>query len=117
MPKRTENLSDASMTRGDYQALVERMLAMQLKEAEQLADFDENGLETIDLTDDIGATTSGLNSADVPKPAAANFFNITDKNSEDPPEKFLRKTKSNNFFAVDDSQDMIQPFDEDDIEK
>jgi len=35
------------------------MLAMQLREVEDMADLDENGLETIDLTDDIGATTSG----------------------------------------------------------
>jgi len=31
---------------------------MQLKEAEQTADVDENGLECIDLTDDVGATSS-----------------------------------------------------------
>ena len=29
-----------------------------MREAEQLADVDENGLETIDLTDDVGATSS-----------------------------------------------------------
>ena len=30
-----------------------------------------------------------------------------------PPEMMFRKTKSNNFFAVDDSLDQIQPFDDD----
>jgi hypothetical protein len=35
------------------------MLALQLREIEDMKDLDENGLETIDLTDDIGATTAG----------------------------------------------------------
>ena len=30
-----------------------------------------------------------------------------------PPEMMFRKTKSNNFFAVDDSLDQIQPFEDD----
>ena len=34
------------------------MLSLQMQEAENLADVDENGLETIDLTDDVGTTSS-----------------------------------------------------------
>ena len=30
----------------------------------------------------------------------------------DPPEAFFRKTKSNNFFAIDDSLDKIEPLDD-----
>ena len=33
-----------------------------------------------------------------------------------PPDMMFRKTKSNNFFAVDDSQDQIQPFEDDEQE-
>ena len=41
-----------NMTKQEYEALVERMLSAQLKETEDLADYDENGLETIDLSDE-----------------------------------------------------------------
>ena len=49
------------MSREEYDALVERMVAMQLKQEAELAmvDVDENGLECIDLaTEDVGATSS-----------------------------------------------------------
>ena len=110
------------MSRQEYEALVERMLAMQLKEAEKMGDVDENGLECIDLTDDIGATTSGQAAQDTkPEPAAADSSPMqtmaVDPPAEEPPQMMFKKTQSNNFFAVDDSLDQIQPFDDDEEEE
>ena len=99
------------MTREEYEALIERMLSMQLREAEQLADVDENGLETIDLTDDIGATSSRRKHEDAA--SSKNAAMTQDDDSDEAPAILFQKTKSNNFFAVDDSQDQIQPFEED----
>ena len=45
------------------------MLALELREVEDMADVDENGLETIDLTDDIGATSGGQLSREKPQPS------------------------------------------------
>ena len=47
------------MSKQEYEALVERMLSAQLKETEELVDLDEDGLETIDLSNE-PATTSNL---------------------------------------------------------
>ena len=110
----TNSKDNSKLSRAETEALLERMLAMQLKETEEMADVDEDGLECIDLTDDIGATTSGLTSVGKPQPAAAStgmMFMETDQNleasKEEPtePEQLFRKTKSNNFFAMDDSLD------------
>ena len=59
MPSKGEG--NSQMSREEYDALVERMVAMQLKQEAELAmvDVDENGLECIDLaTEDVGATSS-----------------------------------------------------------
>ena len=45
------------MSRQEAEALVERMLALQLKDMEQMADYDENGLETIDLSEEVTTTS------------------------------------------------------------
>lgn len=58
----------------------------------------KDGLETIDLTNE--AETNGANAA---TPGADNVGS-----DADPPEAFFRKTKSNNFFAIDDSLDKIE---------
>ena len=91
------------------------MLAIQLKETEQMCDLDENGLETIDLTEEVGQTNSGTGSV-APKPVATSMLSMAlddDQQERQPSDRFLRKTKSNNFFAVDDSLDQIQPFEDD----
>lgn len=49
---------EARLSQAEYESLVQRMVQVQIREAEKMADVDENGLECIDLTDDIGATSS-----------------------------------------------------------
>ena len=112
MPMTTNSKDNSKLSRAETEALLERMLAMQLKETEEMADVDEDGLECIDLTDDIGATTSGLTSVGKPQPAAASTGMMfmekeQEASKEEPtePEQLFRKTKSNNFFAMDDSLD------------
>ena len=81
---------------------MQRMVTMQLEEAKNAAKIDvKDGLETIDLSDEKASQTQTFMAA-----AAAE--------QQDPPEAqaFFRKTKSNNFFAIDDSQDQIEPFSE-----
>ena len=82
------------------------MLSLQMQEAENLADVDENGLETIDLTDDVGATSSRKmeNTPEENQAPKSTLMQDNDEEEDEPPMLF-RKTKSNNFFAVDDSQD------------
>ena len=68
-----------------------------------MCDLDENGLETIDLTEDIGVTNSGTGSV-APKPVAATMMSMAPTDDQQQhPDQLFRKTKSNNFFAVDDS--------------
>ena len=100
-------------SREEYEELMERMVEMQLQQAQQLANVDEDGLETIDLTDDAGATSTGTSPGDKPQPAPVRSMMMMDEQEgangleqEDEGPAFLfRKTKSNNFFAVDDSQE------------
>ena len=50
----------------------------------------------------------------MPNPASSPQMQspaMTDEHEQ--PAMMFHKTKSNNFFAVDDSQDQIQPFDDD----
>ena len=75
-----------------------------------MTDLDENGLETIDLTDDIGATTTGQPYGEKPQPS------VISTSPQTMPGRDFSKTKSNNFFAVDDSQDQIKPFEDDEDE-
>ena len=80
------------------------MLSLQMQEAENLADVDENGLETIDLTDDVGATSSRkMESTPEENQAPKSTLMQDNDEEEDEPPMLFRKTKSNNFFAVDDS--------------
>ena len=83
------------------------MLSLQMQEAENLADVDENGLETIDLTDDVGATSSRKmeNTPEENQAPKSTLMQEDNEEEEDEPPMLFRKTKSNNFFAVDDSQD------------
>ena len=113
LPPKSSNLN-SKLSREEYEALIERMLAIQLKETEQMCDVDENGLETIDLTEDAGVTNAGTASV-APKPVATSMMSMapTEDQQQQPPDQFFRKAKSNNFFAVDDSLDQIQPFDDD----
>ena len=98
---------------------MERMLAMQLKEVEEMGDVDEDGLECIDLTDDVGATSSRKAEVKPEHAAAASPMQTMAEEApvEEPPQMMFRKTQSNNFFAVDDSLDQIQPFDDNDEEE
>ena len=73
------SVSDSKLSREEYEALIERMLAIQLKETEQMCDLDEDGLETIDLTQDTGVTISGTAKGEgnvAPKPVVSTMMSM-----------------------------------------
>ena len=93
--------SHESISKEEYEGLMQRMALMRLRDAEMEANIDaKDGLETIDL---------GKENTTGPNPTASDLsMPITEV---DPPDALFRKTKSNNFFAVDDSLDRIEPLD------
>ena len=84
---------DSSLTEEERSSrLLEKMLQLQLLQAEKEQDMqvDELGLETIALEDDKFDKKTGL------------------KNDPSPPEQDgFKKTKSNNFFSIDESAERI----------
>ena len=81
------------------------MVSLQIEEAKSAAKIDaRDGLETIDLSDE--------KETERPQSSSMAAASVEAKDQDDMPEAFFRKTKSNNFFAIDTSSDKIEPMTE-----